>query len=232
MRYPYTKDFGNFAWDTVSMDIQPIAAKKGCSCSVFVSGLFKYRLFFSDGTAISGLPVGKSGFEWSVINYGRNILLAEHAEIDGVARTFYADDDGWVYEADKGRSLAGDPLPYAVKLLPLTQRSPMVEKTYRSMQLEIEAEGACTLYTSAEFGNAEDGATQQTATPQYGAGLTWDLTNYDQAYWDTAAVGLKTMPLEGSGTRVAISVAGESDKELPHTLSAVTVLYTPRRMTR
>ena len=117
MRYPYTRNFGNFAWDTVSMDIQPIAKNQQCACSVYVSGKFKYRLFFTDGTAISGLPVGKGQFEWSVINYARNIVIAEHAEIAGIARTFYADDSGWVYEADKGRSLAGDPMPYALKLL-------------------------------------------------------------------------------------------------------------------
>jgi hypothetical protein len=232
MRYPYTRNFGNFAWDTVSMDIQPIAKNQQCVCSVYVSGKFKYRIFFTDGTAISGLPVGKGQFEWSVINYGRNIVIAEHAEIAGDARTFYADNNGWVYEADKGRSLAGDPLPYAVKLLPLTQRSPMTEKTYRTMQLEVECFSACTLYTSGEFGNGEDGPTQQTTDPRYGVGLNWDLSNYDQAYWDTATVGLTTLPLEGVGTRVSISVAGESDNELPHSLYAVTVLYTPRRMTR
>ncbi len=232
MRYPYTRNFGNFAWDTVSMDIQPIAKNQQCACSVYVSGKFKYRLFFTDGTAISGLPVGKGQFEWSVINYGRNIIIAEHGEIEGDARTFYADDNGWVYEADKGRSLAGDTLPYAVKLLPLSQKSPMVEKTYRLMQFEVECFSACTLYTSGEFGNGEDGATQQTTDRRYGVGLNWDLSNYDQAYWDTATVGLTTLPLEGEGTRVSISVAGEADNELPHTLYAVTVLYTPRRMTR
>ena len=214
------------------MDIQPIAKNQQCACSVYVSGKFKYRLFFTDGTAISGLPVGKGQFEWSVINYARNIVIAEHAEIAGIARTFYADDSGWVYEADKGRSLAGDPMPYALKLLPLTQGSPMTEKTYRSMQLEVEAQSACTLYTSAEFGNGEDGASEQIADQRYGQGLTWDLSSYDQSYWDVASIGTTTLPLEGYGVRVALTVAGESDSELPHTLYAVTILYTPRRLTR
>ena len=232
VRYPYTRSFGNFAWDTVSMDIQPIARERVSACSVYVSGKFKYRLFFTDGTAISGLPVGEGKFEWSVINYGRNIVIAEHGEINGIARTFYADDDGWVYEADKGRSLAGASMAYAVKLLPLTQGSPMTEKSYRSMQLEVEANSACTLYTSGEFGNGEDGASQQTVDKEYGQPLIWDLTNYDKSYWDTKSVGLTTLPLEGFGTRVSISIAGAAADELPHSLYATTVLYTPRRMTR
>ena len=145
-----------------------------------------------------------------------------------VVRRLGAGGMGEVYLAQHPRLPRRD----ALKLLPLTQRSPMVEKTYRTMQLEVESLGACTLYTSGEFGNGEDGATQQTAEQRYGAGLVWDLSNYDQAYWGTAAVGMTTLPLEGNGTRVSITVAGEADNELPHTIYAVTVLYTPRRIIR
>ena len=55
-RYPATKSFGNFEWDVVSLSIQPIVRNQAVTCSVFVPGLFKYRIFFEDGSAISGLP--------------------------------------------------------------------------------------------------------------------------------------------------------------------------------
>jgi hypothetical protein len=232
VRFPATRAFGNFAWDTVSMDIQPIAMKQTCACSVYVSGLFKYRVFFADGTAISGLPTENGQFAWSVLNYGRNIVLAINEEIEGIARTFYADEQGWVYEADKGRSFAGEPITYAIRLHPLYQRSPMVEKTFRQMQLEIQPSGACTIYTSAEFSNAEDGPTEQTTSLQYGAGLVWDLTNYDRSVWGVAATGRQTMPCEGYGTSVALTIAGNAADELTHTIYAATVTYTPRRITR
>ena len=236
VRYPATQDFGNFAWDTVSMDIQTIARGQSCACSVFVTGLFKYRIFFTDGTAISGLPRQKGGgFDWSVIDYGKTILFAEHAEIAGVARTFYADNEGWVYEADKGRSFAGEAITYALKLQPLSQRSPMVEKTYRDAQLEIQAESACTIHTSAEFGTSSsgvpEGQTQEVQTPQYGSGLIYDLSDYDQSYWDVSSVSRKMVPVEGDGTNVAMTIAGTSDNELTHTVWSVTVFYTPRKIT-
>jgi len=232
MRYPYTRNFGNFAWDTVSMDIQPIANNQTCICSVYAARVFKYRIFFADGTAISGLPIGNGKFNWSVINYERLIVVAIDGEIDGEARTFYGDDEGWVYEADRGRSFAGGTISYALKLHPLSQKSPMVEKTYRQMQVELEAQSAFTLNTSVEFSDGEDGPSQQTQTPQYAQGLAWDLNSYDSASWDSLIAGVKTMPCEGIGTRISINVAGESDNELPHSLFAVTVSYTPRRMTR
>ena len=231
MRYPNSQNFGNFAWDTVSMAVQPLTRTQQCACSVYASGLYRYRIFFEDGTAISGLPLGQNKVLWSVIDYGVTIVLAEHAEIDGDARTFYADTDGWVYEADKGRSFAGLPVQYALKLNPLNQRSPIVEKQYRQMVMEIKAASALTISTSAEF-NDDDGESQQTDTPQYGAGLAFELANYDESYWDTARTGHKTVPLEGVGQSASVSIAGQSDNEMPHTVYALTILYTPRKIAR
>ena len=236
VRYPATQDFGNFAWDTVSLQIQSLLRGKECVCSVFETNYFKYRLFFSDGTAISGLPKGQREFDWAVLAYGRTIVLAEHAEIAGIARTFYADDDGWVYEADKGRSFAGDSIAYALKLQPLSQRSPMVEKTYRDAQLEMQTTSACTIYTSAEFGSSDagepEGATEQIETAQYGAGGLYDLSDYNESYWGVTAVARKMVPVEGDGTNVSLTVAGNSDNEQTHTLFSATVFYTPRRLAR
>lgn len=233
MFYPPTKSFGNFAWDTCSMAIQPIARNQHSACSVYVSGLFKYRIFFEDGTAISGLPQGPGKIAWSVIDYGRNIIFAEHVEVANIARTFYADDQGWVYEADVGRSFAGDPIEYGIKLQPLSQRSPGVEKTFRQLQLEVAATSACTLYTSGEFGGTDtEGATQVQTLGQPGTGLTWDLSSYDESFWDVSAVARKTVPLEGGGVNVSVLVQGKSDNELTHTLYAVSVLYTPRKLSR
>lgn len=231
VRYPATRSFGNFTWDTVSMAIQPIAKDKSCAASVFVSGLFKYRIFFSDGTAISGLPIGNKEFAWSVIDYGRNIVCAIHDDLAGSARTFYGDDNGWVYEADVGRSFAGSPITYGLILHPLSQRSPMVEKAYRQMQVEMAAKSACTLNTSVEFYD-DAGPTQQQTLPVYGNGLAWDLSNYDESYWDAGKTTRKVVPCEGVGTSMSVTLAGRSDTELTHTLYAVQVLYSPRKIAR
>jgi len=232
MRFPATLSFGNFAWNSVSMDIQPIARSQDCQASVYVPGKFKYRVFFKDGTAISGLPSadGKR-YDWSVIDYGRNVIEAVNAEIAGEARTFYGGDDGWVYEADKGRSQAGGPITRALLLHPLTQRSPQHTKSYREMQVMALTESACRIYTSGQFNDDEE-PSQQINSPVYGRGLQWDLTNWDQAYWDTAATADWMVPLEGDGRSVVVSFYSEADDELPHTLYAVTPIYTLRKLQR
>jgi hypothetical protein len=233
VRYPATKSFGNFAWDTVSMAIQPLAREQTANCSVFATGQFKYRIFLSDGTVLSGLPVENNRFAWSILNYGVTIVAAEHAEIASVARTFYGDTNGNVYEADKGRSFAGNTIQYALKLHPLNQRSPQVEKAYRFGSLEVNASSACSISTAFEF-NAEDGpsVTSTNSLTQYGTGLLYNLNNFDQTYWDTAGTSSKTIPIDGVGTAVALLVGGSSASELSHTLYSITVLHTPRKIKR
>lgn len=230
MRYPVTRSFGNFSWDNVSTSIRPLVKGQKCRASVYASNVYKYRLFFEDGTAVSGLPIGNKAFAWSVIDYGRNIMVALCDDIDDTARTFYGDDQGWVYEADLGRSFAGEEVQYGLVLHPLSQSSPLVEKTYRYTEVEVESSSAFTLKSSAQFGNNDDGATEQQSTPQYGAGGVYDLTNFDQSYWDTASVGRLLLPTEGPGTTITLLLSGKSDRELTHTLYAVNVVYTPRKV--
>ena len=233
VRYPSSQSFGNFVWDTVSMPIQPLARDVRANCSVFATGQFKYRIFLTDGTVLSGLPIAKNRFAWSIVNYGVTVVAAEHAEIAGVARTFYGGDDGWVYEADKGRSFAGEAIQYALKLHPLNQGSTGVEKAYRHGLLEVVATSACSLSTAFELNDGEGPSiTSTNSLLQYGTGLIYDLDNFDETYWDTSGVSSKTIPVDGVGTAVSLLVAGDSDNELSHTIYSVTVFHTPRRIAR
>ena len=68
--------------------------------------------------------------------------------------------------------------------------------------------------------------------PTYGQGLLYDLTNFDQAYWDINETARKRFPVEGQGTSIALTFAGLSDSELPHTIRAVTLSYIARRQAR
>jgi hypothetical protein len=235
VRYPATQAFGNFRWDGVSQQVEAITRGQACQCSVWIPQTSKYRVWFTDGTSISGAPVAKGQFEWTTIDYGRRVMAAVHAEIAGNARTFVGGDDGWVYECDVGRSFDGQPIQYALRLNELSQRSPGIVKQYSRLALEAQAQSAFTLAVAADFYGGDDDEidpTEPVIVPQYGAGLLWDLANWDQSYWDVNDSARKRFPLEGSGTSVAISIGGQSDNEAPHTLRAVTISYIMRRQAR
>lgn len=233
VKYPATQAFGNFVWDSVSVQIDAIARGQTAACSVFVAPTNKYRVFFADGTGVTGFANGKR-FDWTAIALNRTIVCAVHGEIAGNARTFYGDINGYVYEADVGRSFDGDVIPCAIRLNELHQKAPGVLKQYRRLEVEAQARSAFTLSVHADFYDADEDIppTDPIVVAQYGNGLFYDLTNFDSSYWDVAAFARKRFTIEGQGTAIGLHLAGESDNELPHTLRALTVNFTPRRAAR
>lgn len=233
VRYPATQNFGNFAWDIYSRKINKVAAGQSAKCSVFIPEAARYRVWLADGTALSA-RVGGNSAEWTTINYGRVIVCAVAREMGGVTRCFVADDQGWVYETDVGRSFAGDTIQYAAKLAMLSQRSPSVLKRYRGGELELEARGACTVAISAELIDGED---QIDPIPEFtfeqpGNGFIYDVSLWDAAYFDTPQRSKKAIPLDGKATGIVLTFAGESDDELPPILRSISLHYSQLRVSR
>lgn len=231
VRYPASQNFGNFAWDVATRKIGKVAAGQGASCSVFVPNLARYRLWFSDGTGISGRVSAGGAMEWTLIDYGVSVVCAVSREMGDRQRTFVGDSSGWVYETDVGRSFAGETIQYAARLNALSQRSPMVLKQYRGLEVELEAQSALTLKASAEFvdGDEDIEPAPETALAIAGNGFRWDLSNWDEAYFDVATVARRRFDLEGQGASISLTLAGESAEELPHTLRSITLPYTALR---
>jgi hypothetical protein len=233
-RYSPTQSFGNFRWDRVSNQIEPLVRGQQCECSVWVASRSKYRLFFTDGTAVSGLLEPKGGFSWASIDYGVRIVKAVHAEIDGTPRTFYGDDQGYVYEADVGRSFAGSEIQAALRLNELNQGRVAFLKRYRRAEIEAKATSAFSLTAGGDFFDADNEIEQanQAILAQYGAGFNWDIENWDEAYWDVGDASRKRFALDGQGTSVAPIITSLAADELPHTLRSITIHHNTLRLAR
>jgi hypothetical protein len=236
-RYSPTDTFGNFTFESASRAIEPLVRNSVVSCSVLVKGRSKMRCFFADGLGISGSPM-KGGVAWMPFDYGRIITVAFGAEIDGVYRVFMGDEDGWVLEADVGRSFDGAPIRAGLRLSSQNQRSNVTEKQYRHLFLQTEASSAYGLAVGAEY--SDSNAESANITPlsmitfqrQLGDGLFWDFSSWDQAYWDGSATGEVTYEINGKGKSISLLFSSDSNKELPHTLKTATIIYTPRRIGR
>ena len=226
-----TQDFGNFTWNIESRFVDPLVKEKTPIASCFSKSLTRYRCFFSDGSAISGTPSPK-GWEWSHISYGRNIVIAYSAEVAGITRTFYGDDQGYVYEADIGRSNNGDNINGILHLHGLNQGAPGIEKTYRFFVTETQGEGSFSLYSRAEFndGNPTKDATTRLPTQAIGGNALWDVAHWDKSFWDTRRQDSKRMDHTGYGYNISPMFSFDSGEELPHTIKTVTVFYTARKV--
>lgn len=232
-KYPATQAFGNFLSRSLSTQVTPIVAGHDCACSVFVQTTNRYRVFFTDGTAVCGFPSGDA-FEWMPIDYGTQILHALNADIAGASRTFYADIDGFVYEADRGRNFDGREIESGFITQPLAMGGPMVRKQFRYTEFEIENPSACALKIGAEFidGEEEPQEAQELDARNHGIGLLYSMTNWSEAYWGAGVRLHKRLPTEGQGVAVSLVVHGKSSSELPHKLRYALVVHTPRRLAR
>lgn len=233
-----TQAFGNFSFDSASRAIEPLIRGGAVKASVLVKDKSKYRCLFGDGFFVTGTPIEKGDIAWMAGNYGRTMECAVGGEIDGTYRIFYGDADGWVLEADVGRSFDGKPIEATLRQASMNQKSSVVIKQYRRAELEIESESAFELSVAAEF---SDGSAEafglavegdQTDLRQYGAGLFWDFENWDRAYYDAPSVGRPAFSINGQGRSVSLVIRSVSATELPHTIKSGTLLYTPRRLAR
>lgn len=233
-----TQAYGNFSFDSASRAIEPLIKGAVVKDSVLVKDKSKYRCLFNDGFFVTGTPIEKGEIAWMPGNYGRTMECAVGGEIDGVYRIFYGDADGWVFEADVGRSFDGEEIEATLRQASMSQRSSMVIKQYRRAELEIEAESAFELSVAAEFsdGSAEAfGLTvegDETPLRQYGSGLFWDFENWDRAYYDAPTTGRPAFSINGQGRSISLVIRSLSASELPHTIKSGTLLYTPRRLAR
>lgn len=237
-RYQPTQSFGNFAYESSSRSITPLVKNAVAMCSVLVKNKALYRCFFNDGLFISGTLTG-NGFAWMPCDYGRVIHCAVGGEIGGRYRVFYGDADGWVLEADVGRSFDGAEVFAALRMSSQNQRSPLTEKQFRHAELNIEAESAFTISVAGEFDDSD--ATEASATTTnmssgirrvYGSGLFYDFNSWDRAYWDVALTNRLRFAIHGKGRSISLLVQSVSTNEAPHTLKMSQVIYTPRRLVR
>lgn len=225
--------FGNFDRLPVSARIQRLVSGALVSCSVVSRSTNRMRAFFSDGTGLSITPLAE-GLAFMPLAYDRAPRVACEAVINGVTRTFFGSDDGFIYEADVGRSFDGRVITAWLKLAFDHSRSPVARKRFRRVDLEVKPSSACELQVQAEFdlGDPDVGLTAIQSLQVSGAGLSWDSANWDTSFWDAPAHQSRKVRLDGVGSSMSLLVYGSSADQLPHVLQSVTTLFTPRRGTR
>ena len=231
--YKPTANYGNFTWNLESRNIETRVQNKVPVASCFSKAYSRYRVFFSDGTATTGTP-GPKGWEWSTLDYGKTIVIAWSGEVSGVTRTFYGDDDGYIYEADVGRSFDGDTITAVLKLHGLNQGKPMVDKTYRWSVVETIGESPFYLSATASFNDdsADKLDTEAFEAALSGGGAAWDVFLWDRMFWDSPRVRSLRFAMSGNGYDIVPLFISQAADELPHQIRTFTVFYTPRRVRR
>lgn len=228
-----SQSFGNFERLPLSARIQRLIANRTVLASTVNKSLKRMRIFFSTGDSLSLTPVGDA-VAFMPFSYGKKVYATVDAVINGEQRNFFGSDDGFIYEADRGRGFDGQEIFAYLKLAFNHTKSPMERKRFRRVDLETTTESACRMSVLGEYslGAPDVGLTDVTEVTRDGLGAYFDLTDYDESFYDTPRYGVNRVRLDGVGTDLSVSVVSQSASEKPHTLQSVSTVFTPRRLER
>jgi hypothetical protein len=239
-----SQQFGNFVRTPLSNKIRRILTGRMVVATVVNRAKRRMRIFFSSGpslTITASTQPGESPYMASgetlafmEFDYGKTVTCTCEALINGEYRTFFGASDGYVYEADRGRSFDGTPIEYFIKLAFNFVKSPGLKKRFRWSDIEVKPQSAMTLYVQGEYslGNLAVSLTNLYTKAVTGAGGIYDVSNWDQCYYDAPVQSVVRARLDGAGTSLSLVLYGRSGVELPHELQSVTNFYTPRRLER
>jgi hypothetical protein len=232
-RVTQSQQFGNFERKPMSSRITRFLQGRVVTASVVNRIAARMRIFFADGTGISITAVGDS-LAFLPINYGKTVRCTCEALVDGVHRNFFGSDDGYVYEADRGRSFDGQRIVAWAKLAFNIVKSPGLRKRFRWANVEVKPQSATVLKFQGEYslGAVDVGLSNVVELPIAGLGGLYDISNYEACYYDAPAQSSTHVRLDGTGTSLSLTVYSESAIELPHELQSVDTFFTPRRLER
>jgi hypothetical protein len=232
-----TQEYGNFEAGTVSRLAQPVidTLRSKIVASTVYKSRNQYRLFANDGTGAimtveGGKIIGITEFAYPV-----NVTCACSGEDStGKDVVFFGDDDGYVYQADKGSSFDGSAIEAYLRIAFNSTRSPRYRKRYRKIALEMSATGYSTIRCQPEFTYGDEDIAShatQDVTVQ-GAGGYYDSANWNEIFYDARVVSSPEFSISGTGINMSTIFYSNTDLDLGHTLQGALIHYTVRRLSR
>lgn len=233
-----TLNYGNFDQASLTANIRPFVNvnRAFTTVSYLCRTKSQYRLCFSNGnglhlTVVDGKFIGAMPV-WFPISGGVYNAWSGVGS-DGNEVVYLCGGDGMLYQAEKGTSFDGAPIPSVLTLIYSSIKSPRILKRYRKAGVEVigTSHVSMSFYYSFGYGKPEY---EMPLPESYGVALsaaTWDTANaqWDGFTWDANTNGVVECEMNGTAENVALTFASNVAYADPFTLNSVTIHYTPRR---
>lgn len=236
-----SQKFGDFNIGSFTQMVEPLFKSKRESgavptCSMRVRAKDQYRIFWDDGTG-AFLYLGRKQPEVLPFDLGNDLVARCACSVEDDAGNevlFFGGDDGMVYQMDAGTSADGAEVDAFIRLPFNHLGKPFQDKRFFGVDLETDGGPETTLKVSAEFGYgaADLLPVQEIEFTVHGGGGYWDEANWDEFNWDSEIRGLAQARFDGFGSNMSVLIVSQAIYEDPHTLSGITILYSPRRLRR
>lgn len=239
-----TQAYGNFDNATVSHHVQPLidAMRQVVVASTVYKSRNQYRLYGSDGTGICmtlALVPGMYGpitqYHFTTFAYPVNVSCTVSGEdANGKDVVYFGTSDGGVYQADRGSSFDGTAIEAFVRTPFNPSKGPNMLKSYRRAEVEMTAVGYSAIRFHPEFSYGDPAISSHplTSLEIQGGGGYWDISSWEQFYYDSAVVASPEFSIAGDGKNMGLIAYSNSAIDRGHELQGIVLSFSPRRILR
>lgn len=232
-----TLNFGNFAASPLTRTLMPFVVQErtrvSASCTCHTKA--QYRIFFSDGYGL-WLTTSNRQYLGAIPVYFPNPVNVVWQETDSTGdEVIYfgsSDDNGYVYQMEKGTSFDGEAIDAYVTLAWDAIKSPRMLKRFRAASIEVQSDYWVQLQFGYQLGygttkiNQPDPSTYET---NFTAAPTWDTFTWDEFTWDGITLSPTDVTMIGTAENVQVTITTGTDYIQPFTLNSVIYHYSMRR---
>jgi hypothetical protein len=171
----------------------------------------------------------------SVFSYGMTVRCTYSGLTpEGRQELFFGGDDGYVFQADKGNSLDGEPIRALIRPAFNTVGNPDQRKRFKKVSIEVETPRRCALTVIPEFDySAPDSVPDLSSVFNVtGGGGYWGDAYWAEFFWSSPVVWRVESYIAGVAQSVSIVITSESYNEEPHTINSLVLHFSPRSRKR
>jgi len=232
-----TDSFGNFENSTISHIVQP--AIDQIRSKVVASSVYRsrnqYRIYGSDGSGICMTITQDNKFAFTKFKYPVNVACVTTGEDNtGKDVVFFGDDQGMVYQADKGSSFDGEEILAFIYLPFNHSKSPTTLKTYRKATIEMTAQNYSQIWIIPDFSYSDIDLPAHIAEeiPILGEGGHFDMDLWNSFFYDATVISSPSIRINGTGVNIGFVLFSKSEIDYGHKFDGIFMHYTPRRLSR
>lgn len=224
---PAPPTFQDYTTQQISRTVRKTIEKKAPSAvfALAIPSKSQYRLFFDDKTALVASFYANKLVGWSMCKYAHQMTCGAAGLVQGLDGVFLGTDDGYVMQADFGSSFAGESIQSIIQLPFCYHGHPDREKRFHKITLEMETPATIDLRVHMDFDYGTGAQTGNFVAATGATGGQWDVSEWEQFFWDSGVLTAPEVNIDGVGRNTAITLYHDSRTAEPFTISAALLQF-------